>query len=41
VTTNRYDEQIAHMFGGRTAREASGSEQEPPEHEKPGSSGYL
>jgi hypothetical protein len=41
VTTNRYDEQIAHMFAGRTAREATGSEQGPPEHEKPGSSGYL
>jgi hypothetical protein len=41
ATATRYDEQIAHMFGGRTARQAVDSEQAPPEHEKPGSSGYL
>lgn len=40
VTTNEYDDQIAHMFGGRTAREAGASSDEQPDH-KPGSSGYL
>lgn len=42
VTTNEYDEQIARLFGGRTAREAAlAGTPHQHENEKPGSSGYL
>jgi hypothetical protein len=42
MTTSGYDDQLAHMFGGRTAREATGDgEDAQEEREKPGSSGYL
>jgi len=41
MTTNENDDQIAHMFGGRTAREAATLAPEEHDHHKPGSSGYL
>lgn len=41
ATTNEYDDKIAHMFGGRTVREAAIDAPEENDHQKPGSSGYL
>ncbi len=41
LTTDKYDDQITHMFGGRTAREAARTAPDDQQHEKPGSSGYL
>ena len=42
VTTNEYDDQIAHLFGGRTASEAAAATEAPVhDHHKPGNSGYL